>query len=181
MIDYTIHQISDASNSEVIKILKDNISEDFFKNKEININYLFEHRSNPANLFYLLENGRYKIGNYFVVTDKKNNFVASAGWNQYSRDTAIVLSRMIVHPNFRTKYIIGNLVLPIMIDQTSQYKHVWITANEYNKTIYHWFDRSYQGKTTSLYQNWPEVYKKFQPIGKRKIYHTDQWVAELQK
>jgi len=31
-----------------------------------------------------------------------------------------------------------------------------------------------------LFNDWPEIYRKFVPIGKRDIYYTEQYVAEYQ-
>lgn len=151
-----------------------------FKKQELFENYLYEHKDNPANLFYLLNSGRYKAGKYFVITDDENKFVASSGWYRYNDNTALVLTRMLVTPDYRTSYIVGHKLLPIMIEQTSDYKNVWITCNEYNKSIYNWFARSDEGKSPSLYRNWPEVYKKFKPIGQHTVNGIPQYVAALE-
>lgn len=180
-MNYCIYEINDLSDQQIIEILKTGISKDMFKKENLLENYLYEHRDKPANLFYILENGRYSAGKYFIVTDYNNNFVASAGWNHYTDDIALLLTRMIVHPTYRTQYIIGKEVLPLMIEQTKNYKKLWITANDYNKSIYDWFDRSYQGKSTALFNNWPEIYKKFKPIGQRTVNHVLQWVVEMEK
>ena len=181
MPEYNIYQINDLSNSKVNNILRIGITEDMFSNDDILKNYLYSYRHDPANLFHMLHEGRYKNSCYFVIVDQQDQFIASAGWNHYDNDTALVLTRMVVHPKYRTKYLIGNLVLPIMLEQTEKYKKVWITANDYNQSIYKWFDRNTQGKSSALYSNWPPVYKKFKPIGKQKVNHIEQWVAELEK
>jgi hypothetical protein len=181
MNNYKIYEIHDLSNHLIFEILKSSITREMFTNDHISKNYLYDYRSNPANLFYILEAGRYKQGSYFVVTDSDNNYIASAGWNQYNNDTALVLTRMLVHPDYRTQYIIGKEVLPIMIEETNNYKNVWITANNYNKSIYQWFDRAAKGKSTSIHNQWPSTYEKFKPIGQHVVNHTLQWVAQLDK
>jgi hypothetical protein len=150
-----------------------------FTNDYISKNYLYDHRSDPANLFYILETGRYKQGSYFVVTDSDGNYIASAGWNHYTDDTALLLTRMLVIPKYRGSYILAKTVLQQMIDQSSNYQNQWITFNEYNLTLYKWFERVEQGKRGALFNNWPEIYARFKPGGQREINHTLQYVAEL--
>jgi hypothetical protein len=176
-----IYEINDLSNDKVIDILKYGISVGMLSNTKLHENYLYEYKHNPANLFYRLERGEYKSGTYFVITDNNDNYVASAGWYVYNRNTALVLTRMLVSPPYRTSYIIGETVLPIMIERTQQYENVWITCNDYNKAIYHWFERTSQDKSPTLYKNWPAIYKKFKPIGKRIVNTVDQYVVALEK
>jgi len=176
-----IYEITDDSNTKVIEILKQGITRSMFKNNKLFENYLYEYRENAANLFYLLKQGRYKTGTYFVIADDQDNYIASSGWYEYNKDTALVLTRMLVTPEYRTSYIVGHKLLPLMIDRASKYKNVWITCNEYNKSIYNWFSRSSEGKSPSLYRNWPEVYKKFKPIGQHKVNGVQQYVASLEK
>lgn len=142
---------------------------------------MYEYKNNPANLFYRLENGQFKNGSYFVITDDVDNFIAGSGWYKYNDNTALVLVRMLVTPDYRTSYIVGHKLLPLMIEEASAFKNVWITCNDYNKAIYNWFSRSHEGKSPSLYRNWPEVYKKFKPIGQHKVNGIQQYVAALEK
>jgi len=179
-VSLKIHQINNLDNNDIVEILKSGITRDMFSNEQLAINYLYEYRDTPGNLFYILNQGRYNTGKYFVLTIN-DRYIASAGWNHYTNDTALVLTRMLVHPNYRTQYIIGKEVLPIMIEETSEYKHVWITANNYNKSIYQWFDRAAKGQSTSIHTQWPSTYEKFKPIGQHVVNHTLQWVAELDK
>ena len=181
MIQHHIYEINDLSNQKVIEILKSGITADMFDNNHQAENYLYSQRDKSSNLFYILDHGRYQIGKYFVITDQQDNFIASAGWNYYSNDTALVLTRMIVHPRYRTQFIIGSEILPKIIEQTSSYNKVWITANDYNKSIYHWFERASQNKSTALHKDWPAIYKRFKPIGQHLVNHTLQWVAQLEK
>ena len=179
MNNYKIYEIHDLSNQLIFEILKSGITKEMFANDYISKNYLYEHRRNPANLFYILETGRYKQGSYFVVTDSDNNYIASAGWNHYTDDTALLLTRMLVIPKYRGSYILAKTILQQMIDQSSNYKNQWITFNEYNLTLYKWFERVEQGKRGALFNNWPEIYARFKPIGQREINHTLQYVVEL--
>ena len=173
-----IHQITN-SNNKIVEVLKKGISRDMFSSNQLAINYLYEYRETPGNLFYILNQGRYMTGSYFVLTDNEK-YIASAGWNHYDEDTALLLTRMLVIPEYRGSYILAKTVLQTMIDQTSNYKNRWITFNEYNLTLYKWFERVEQGKRGALFNNWPEIYSRFKPIGQRKINHTSQYVVELQ-
>jgi hypothetical protein len=174
-----IYSINDLSNSKVVDILKKEFSK--ILDLDIITNYHPDYSQTVGNLFYILEHGRYKIGKYYIIVDDDDNFIASSGWNQYEFDSsvALLLTRMFVNPKYRTQYYIGNYVLPIMIDETSNYEFQWITCNEHTSMIYKWFDRAAQGKRTAIFNDWPEIYKKFKPIGKKTIYYTEQYVAEL--
>lgn len=171
-----IHEIRDLSNHHVIHMLKNGLS----LLDPLEENYSPELSSNPANLFYLLETGRYNDGCYYVV-ENEGMYVASAGWNRYSDDTAIVLSRAYVSKPYRTKYVMGNLLLPRMLEECKSYKNVWITCNEHNRAIYDWFVRSNEGRRPAMFNNWPEIYNNFEPIGKKVIYYTEQFVAQLKR
>ena len=173
-----IYQITDLKDSEIIQILKNGIHRDMFSSDQLAVNYLYEYRETPGNLFYILNQGRYKTGSYFVVTDN-NRYIASAGWNHYNEDTALLLTRMLVIPKYRGSYILAKTILQTMIDQSANYKNQWITFNEYNLTLYKWFERVEQGKRGALFNNWPEIYARFKPIGQREINHTLQYVVEL--
>jgi hypothetical protein len=145
-------------------------------------NYHPDYKTNPGNLFYILNdpNGRYKKGMYYVV-ENNGEFVCSAGWNEYDSDTALVLTRMYVAPKYRVNYYVANYILPEILKEVTNYKHVWATVNEYNKALYEWFVRDRSGKRTALFNDWPDIYRKFKPIGKKNIYYTDQYVIELDR
>jgi len=176
-----IYSINDLSNVKIVNLMKKEFSK--ILDLDILTNYHPDHSQTAGNLFYILEHDRYKIGKYFVIVDDDDNFIASAGWNQYELDpsVALLLTRMYVSSKYRTQYHIGNHVLPIMIEDTNKYDFQWITCNEHNSMIYKWFDRAAQGKKTALFNDWPKIYKKFKPIGKKMIYYTEQYVAELKK
>jgi len=172
-----IHQITNIDN-EIVEILKNGISRDMFGSDQLAVNYLYEYRDTPGNLFYILNQGRYNTGKYFVLTIN-DQYIASAGWNHYTDDTALLLTRMLVVPEYRGSYILAKTVLQEMIDQSSNYKNQWITFNDYNLTLYKWFERVEQGKCGALFNAWPEIYARFKPIGQHKINHTLQHVVEL--
>jgi hypothetical protein len=178
-----IHEIHDTGNADVIAILEQGLSA---ATDPVYIkNYHPSYRDNPANLFYVLNTGRFRQGHgkYFVITDDQDKYMCSLGWNEYDLDptVALVLARMYIAPEFRGQYIIGKHVLPKVLQEASRYDRIWITANEHNKTIYNYFERANSGKRTTLFNDWPEIYKRFKPIGKHMVYYTPQWVAEYTK
>jgi hypothetical protein len=174
-----IHEIHDLSNSIVINLLSKELSkitdETYIKN------YHPDYIDTPSNLFCILKQGRYVNGNYYVM-EEDDKYICSAGWNEYELDSniALMLTRLYIAPEHRAKYHAGNYILPKALTEVKRYKHVWITCNEYNKAIYHWFDRANKGKRTGLFNDWPDIYRKFVPIGKKDIYYTEQYVAEYQ-
>jgi hypothetical protein len=175
-----IHEIHDLSNTTVINLLKNslkNITDD-----RIIKNYHPDYSNTPGNLFCILDEGRYESGKYFVVTID-NKYVCSAGWNEYELDPniALLLTRMYIVPEYRGQYIIGNNILEKCIQEANAYDHLWITANEYNRSIYTYFERASQNKRTALFNDWPAIYKRFNPIGKKTVYYTEQWIAEYDK
>jgi len=172
-----IHLINDLSNKHVVNLLKSNFCS--ISNKNIVKNYHPDYSNIPGNLFYILAKGRYKQGMYYVV-EKNGKYICSAGWNKYHEcvDTALLLTRAYVSEHYRSKYPLATYLLPLMIDATSHYKHVWITCNEHNRSIYSAFERLNSGKSAGLFNQWPDVYKKFKPIGLKTIYNTQQYVVE---
>jgi hypothetical protein len=176
---YKIYEISDLTNLDIVEMLKSSITDEIFKNVDLQKNYLYKYKDNPANLFYILDHGRYNEGSYFVVTDQNDKYIASAGWNPYTHDTALLLTRMLVIPEYRGSYILAKTVLQKMIDQSANYKNQWITFNEYNLTLYKWFERVEEGKRGALFNDWPDIYARFRPIGQKEINHTLQYVVEL--
>lgn len=177
-----IHTIHDLSDHKTINLLKfalfDVIQTDLI------MNYHPDYQHQPGNLFYILDEGRYRQGQgkYYVVTDDYDKYVCSAGWNEYELDSdvALVLTRMYVHPGYRCQYILGNAVLPEMLREAAGHKHIWITSNDHNRAIYTYFERADSGQRTALFKDWPPIYKQFKPIGKKTVYYTEQWIAEYE-
>jgi hypothetical protein len=171
--------IHDTTDVRTVDLLKRGLST--VTDSDIIKNYHPDYSQTPGNLFYILEQGRYSHGRgkYFIITDD-DKYIASAGWNQYDLDgdVALLLTRMYVNPEYRAQYIIGKTVLPQMIEETVNYSKRWITANEYNRAIYIYFQRASEHRRPTLFNDWPEIYRRFRPIGKRMIYYTEQYVAE---
>lgn len=177
-----IHRIHDLSNKFAVSLLENH----FEKEKDENIiqNYHPDYRTVPGNIFYILDNGRYAQGKgtYFVIEDG-NEYICSAGWNEYELDRtiALILTRMYVVREYRTQYLCGEHILPICIEESKSYGKCWITCNEYNKAIYNWFVRKHQGKKAAMFSDWPEIYNNFEPIGTKTVYFTEQYVAQLKR
>ena len=171
-----IHTIHDLTNTHVINILK----KEFNTITDTNIisNYHPDYSDFSGNLFYILAHGRYIRGKYFIIVDDTDTFIASAGWNELNVDVALVLTRMYVSPKFRTRYIIGKTVLPTMLTESIEYNKVWMTVNQYNKSIYNWLVRN---EIQNKIGNWPDIYKNFKPIGQQVINNTLQYVLEYKR
>jgi hypothetical protein len=177
-----LHEIHDSSNRVIMSLLEDSFST--ITDVDIIKNYHPDYKNEPANIFYILTdiNGRYQNGSYYIVEDN-GEYVCSAGWNQYDLDPtiALALTRAYVKPKYRTKYYMGEYILPKIIENTTQYKHLYITADSHNSAIYQWFVRANEGKRPAMIHQWPDIYRKFKPMGKKYIYYVEQYVAELDR
>lgn len=175
-----LHQIHDASNRFIIGLLEASFSKITASN--LVKNYHPDYRNETANIFYILNDikGRYNRGCYYVL-EENNEYVCSAGYNEYELDSsiALALTRAYVDPKHRSKYYMGEYILPKIIENTTQYEHLYITADSFNSAIYQWFDRANAGKRPTMFNDWPDIYRKFKPIGKKNIYYTEQYVMEL--
>ena len=176
-----LHKIKDSSNKIVMDLLEDSFSK--ITDSNIIKNYHPNFKDDPANIFYILNDpsGRYHRGCYYVLEDE-GEYMCSAGYNEYDLDKtiALALTRAYISPEHRTKYFMGEYILPEIIKNTVQYTHLYITADAFNSTIYQFFVRASKGKRTAMFNDWPDVYRKFKPIGKKTIYYTEQYVAEYQ-
>ena len=170
-----IHQIQDLSNSKVIKILEQGLSQ--VTEPNLIKNYHPDYCNNNANLFFILENGRYKIGNYFVA-EEDGEYIGSSGWNWYEDDIVLALTRTYILPKHRQKYLMANTFLPMILEETTSYNRIWATVNTYNKVMYDGVLRMIQGKPAGLHNKWPEVYKNMVPLGIKTINYTEQYVVE---
>jgi len=177
-----LHELHDSSNEFVMNLLGVSLSN--ITDNDIIKNYHPDYKNDPANIFYILNDvkGRYKHGCYYVLEDN-GEYVCSAGYNEYDLDQtiALALTRAYVDPKYRAKYYMGEYILPKIIDSTTSYNHLYITADSHNSAIYQWFDRAHQGKRPTMFNNWPDIYRKFKPIGKKTIYYTEQYVMEYQR
>jgi len=172
-----IHSINDLSNLYVIDLLKQTLQS--VTDANLIKNYHPDYNTTPGNLFFILDQGRYQNGNYYVI-ENNGTYVCSAGWNEYE-GIALLLTRTFILEQHRRKYFLSKYLLPLMFEETKEYNKLWITCNEYNKSIYHAFERLNEGKSAGLFDQWPQVYKKFKPIGIKTIYHTSQYVAEYNR
>lgn len=177
-----LHKINDLSNKNVISLLHEELGK--ITDSEYIENYHPDFSNKPSNLFFILadKNGRYKKGCYYVL-ENSGEFICSAGWNEYEFDSsiALALTRAYVNPKFRAQYYMGQYILPEIIKSTENYCHLYITSNSYNSSIYRWFSRAAEGKSTTIHKQWPDVYKKFVPVGIKNIYFTEQFVVEYKK
>lgn len=178
-----IHEIHDLEDNQVADILSRGLSK-IDKTSSYAKNYHPDYKDDPGNLFYVIENGRYRSGKgkYFVL-EQNGEFISCAGWNEYDLDpnVALLLTRMYTDPMHRVNYYHATHILPKLLEETSHYKHQWVTMNLYNKKIYNWFLRKEEGKATGLYNTWPDIYRNFKPLGIKTIYYTEQYVAEYEK
>jgi hypothetical protein len=167
-----IHAITDLSKTATVDFLKAGLSKET-ANLE---NYHPDFADNPANLFYVLKEGRFINGNYFVM-EEDGKYVGTAGWNPYG-DVALVLTRAFIPVAERRKYNMAQYLLPVIFEQTLDFKKLWITCNDYNFAIYQALTRLQDGKSAGLFSAWPPIYKKFVPVGKKIVNYTEQYVAE---
>lgn len=177
-----VHEIHDYSNNRVMQLLEYSFST--ITDTNIIKNYHPKFSDDPANIFYILNDpkGRYNKGCYYVLEDA-GEYVCSAGYNEYDldRNIALALTRAYVSPKHRTKYYMGEYILPKIIEATRNYKHLYITADSYNSAIYQWFVRASEGKSPGMFNDWPDIYRNFKPIGKQTIYYTEQFIAEYKE
>jgi hypothetical protein len=177
-----LHIIHDDSDEHVISLLHSEFRN--ITNTDIVKNYHPDYKHKPANIFCILHdtNGRYKRGAYYVL-ENEGEFVCSAGWNEYelNQTIALALTRAYINPKYRAKYYMGEYILPKIIENTIFYKHLYITADSHNSAIYQFFVRASEGKRTAIFNDWPDIYRNFKPIGKQTIYYTEQYVAEYQR
>lgn len=169
-----VHSIKDLSDKKLVNFLKNGLVT--VDDDRLIANYHPDYKSSPGNLFYILNEGRYKTGNYLIM-EEDGKYLGSAGWNDYD-GVALILTRAFVPKEYRGKFNMAKYLLPIMFNETEAYDRLWITCNDYNFTIYQALTRLSQGKKSTP---WPDVYKNFTPIGKRMVYYTEQYVAEYNR
>jgi hypothetical protein len=170
--------ISIKDDPSIIDFLKDNLR--LVSEPHLLDNYHPDNESFYGNIFRIIKDGRFDIGNYYVMIADDGEYVGSAGWNQLDESTALALVRMYVPKKFRAGFIMGEHVLPILINETSNYQHTWVTFNSYNKPMYTAMERIHSGKSSSL-TPWPAIYRKFKPLGQHTVNNTLQYVAEYER
>lgn len=174
-----IYRIQDLSDEHTIGILRRGLDLPGEPNA-LRRNYSAEFSYDPANLFHQLAQGKYQNGCYYVVADHEDRYIGSAGWYHHDRHTALIMTRMYVSQEHRTSYILGNMVLPRILNEVRRYRRVWMTMNQYNKSLYTWFLRKEQRGNSGI-ANWPAAYNNFKPIGMKVVNGVDQFVVELIK
>lgn len=173
-----LHSITDLSNKHIISVLEAGLAK--ISEQDLAQNYHPFYQNESSNLFYLLKQGRYQKGNYYVL-EKDGMYVGSAGWNHYTDNTALVLTRAYIVPKYRTKNLMSEYFLPRIFSEASGYEKLWITCNDYNKSIYNGLVKLSKGQSAGWVNTWPEIYKNFKPIGSRLVNNTPQYIAEYQK
>lgn len=177
-----LHFLHDTKDERIVSILKEGLS--CVLDERITKNYNPKYSEHNANLFYLLEHGRYRSskGKFFVL-ENNGKFVACAGWNEYDEDPniALLLTRVYIAPEYRANYFLTKYFLPAMLPEALRYSKIWMTFNSYNKVIYDWFIKiNNSGQDGFVAKKFP-IFKSFKPIGVQLIYFTDQYVIEYQK
>lgn len=172
----------DLSNPFTVGILEEGLAK-ITNETDIN-NYHPDYSDYSGNLFHILAKGRYQKGKgkYFLVEDH-GEYICSAGWNEYEDDSeiAFALSRMYTAVSHRSNYYVAQFILPQCLEEVESYSKVWLAMNDHNSIMYKWFERTQAGKSSGLFNNWPDIYKGFRPIGKKQIYNTLQYVVELKR
>lgn len=175
-----VHEIHDLSNTQVVNMMAHGLRK--ITDSDILINYHPDYHDQPGNLFNIIKHGRYRkgFGKYYII-EEDNKYVCSAGWNEYESDPSIAfaLTRMYIDPAYRGQYLVAQHILSKSLNETKQYAKIWLTVNKYNKRLYDWFVRADQNKRTALFNDWPDVYRNFKPIGEQTIYNTTQYVVEF--
>lgn len=175
-----VNEIHDLSDTRIVDIMAQGLSK--ITDEDLIMNYHPDYHNQPGNLFYIIKYGRYRkgYGKYYVI-EEDNKFICSAGWNEYETDPSIAfaLTRMYIDPDYRGQYIVAEHILSKTLKETKDYAKIWLTVNKYNKRLYDWFVRASQNKRTALFNDWPDVYRNFKPIGEKTIYNTEQYVVEL--
>jgi len=175
-----IHEITDLSNTEVVRILKQGLSE--ITDETFKKNYHPDYNEVPGNIFRILYEKRYSTGKFYVI-EEDNKFMACSGYYKYTDEIALILTRTYTSPMARHNHYLGKYLIPLMIEETKHYEKVWATVNEYNKQWYEWVMKS-KSKSKSSLINGPDYMKswaKFKPIGKQVVNYVEQYVLELDK
>jgi len=170
--------VSIKDNPEIVEFLRTSL-------KDIDEAYLLEnyhpdYESSLGNLFRIISKGWFTVGNYYVMISEQGEYAGSAGWNQLNDTTALALVRAYVPKKFRTTYIMGQHILPKIIEETKNYAHTWITFNDYNKMMYDAIVRIRSSRSSSLLP-WPDIYRKFKPLGQHTVNNILQYVAEYER
>ena len=174
-----VHPIKDLGNGPVVNLLRQGL--ETMPEHDLAVNYHPYFDNDPANLFYLLNNGRFDIGNYYVMQTELGEYAGSAGWSRLNDTTALALVRAYIPLKFRTAYNMAKYILPKIMEETVAFNSIWITCNHYNKPIYDALVKLSKGEPAGLFNQWPAEYKKFTPIGTKVVNNSVQFVAEYKR
>lgn len=168
-----IHEIHDLTNHYVIDLMKKEYSSITDQNFR---NYHPDFSDHPGNIFKILNDGRYARGNgkYYVI-EIDGKLAASAGWNKYElqSDIALILSRMYVAKQYRSKYLVGYHILPSAVSEAfMDHNKLWMTFNENNFRTKKWF--TYVENKSSV----PSLYSKFKFLDYMDVYYVKQFVYQ---
>ena len=155
-----IHSLKDHKNTTLLSLLQYNFSK--ITDDHLMQNYHPDFFDVPGNFFYVLKEGRFKNGNYFVM-EENGIYYGSAGWNRFE-DKALLLTRAFIPEQFRRQYLFSKHLLPLMFKETMEYNTLWITCNDYNISIYNAISRLNNGKSAGLFDQWPQIYKIFKAV-----------------
>lgn len=178
MCPFTIINIYDDSKSEGLSLLRESLdlstSDEYFLR-----NYHPSYDSIPSNLFKLLKKGRYREGAYQIVV-MEGRYVASAGWHHYENGI-IALSRAYIAEAYRGMPVLAECLLPGILSVSDEKMcPTWMTFNDSNRSIYEAFSRAMKNQSATVSFKWPEIFRKFRPIGKKEIFGYSQYVVEYQ-
>lgn len=173
-----IYELQSDQECQGLTLLKQGLEK--IQEQDLAINYHPHFSNDPANIFYLLKHGRYASGCYFVLEDQ-GQYIGSAGWNVYNDSIVLCLTRAYFVKEYRHRYYMAEYLLPKIFEQAHTYNTFWITCNDYNKKIYDGLVRLQQNKSSGMYNSWPDVYRKFVPIGSRIVNNSVQYVAEYKR
>jgi RimJ/RimL family protein N-acetyltransferase len=169
-----IYSIKDLSDRKIINFLEKNLS--LINDRNTIQNYHPDFKNVSGNIFYILKEGRYKTGNYFIM-EEEGKYLGSSGWNRHE-NVALLLTRSYIPPRYRRQYLMANQLLPLMFKETVEFERLWITCNDYNISIYRAFEKLHDGRRAGLFDAWPKIYNEFKPIGKKVVNYTEQYVVE---
>ena len=168
-----VHSIQDLSDTKIVSLLESGLSA---ATGDSLINYHPDYRDHPSNIFYLLNEGRFKQGNYFIL-ESDEKFIGSAGWYPYTSSLALIFVRTYLTVSHRANYHMSEFFIPKFLEETTEFSRLWATMNSHNQIIYKVFERLAAGKSVG----WPDIYKLFKPIGQRTVNNVQQYVVEYRR
>ena len=145
---------------------------------EINMRYS-DWESNPASLFYLIYKEQRLVGSsgqYFVLNDNGNT---AAGSGVYVKDnTAILLVRSWIIPEFRSKWLLHEHLLPLQLTwaRSQAAKDAMITVNEYNKNLLVIFKRAMRSERHPMSKWYKDAVISDEP---EIIKNVPQWTVKF--